>query len=131
VAQKISILIIDDNPVHLQIYRMIVETAGFKSVPVLVSSAGPQFPEGEPVHAVLLDYRLAPNISAYDVALRVRARCASVPIVILSDVYDPPADTAPLVQGFVRKGNPEQLLTTLRELTRDALTDSVQLPGNR
>ena len=116
--QKISILLIDDDPAHLQIYRMIVETAGFRGLPVLVSMRGLEFPQGEQVDAVLLDYRLAPNISATDVAKRVRQQYPSAPIVLLSDVYDAPPDIAPLVQGFVRKGNPALLLTTLRELTR-------------
>jgi DNA-binding response OmpR family regulator len=96
---------------------MIEESAGFKGLPVLVSSNGLEFPQAEPVDAVLLDYRLAPNISACDVARRARERYPLVPIVILSDLYDAPADTAPYVQGFVRKGNPEKLLATLREVT--------------
>lgn len=117
-SSQANILIIDDNPVHLEIYRLIVEKAGFVALPALVSHSGLEFPDGETVDAVLLDYRLAPNISAFEVAVKVRGRYPSVPIVILSDMYDPPADTAPLVQGFVRKGNPETLLATLGELTR-------------
>ncbi|MGA2649684.1 MAG: response regulator [Terracidiphilus sp.] len=116
--RQTSILLIDDDPAHLQIYRMIVETAGFRGLPVLVSTRGLEFPQDEPVDAVLLDYRLAPNISACDVARRVRQQYPTVPIVLLSDVYDAPPDIAPLVQGFVRKGNPALLLSTLRELTR-------------
>ena len=118
-SSRNNILMIDDNPVHLEIYRLILEKGGFIGLPALVTHNGLEFPEGEAVDAVLLDYRLAPNISAYEVATKVRARYPSVPIVILSDMYDPPADTAPLVEGFVRKGNPEKLLSTLRELTRD------------
>lgn len=117
-SSRTNILMIDDNPVHLEIYRLILEKAGFVGLPALVTHSGLEFPN-EAVDAVLLDYRLAPNISAYEVALKVRGRYPSVPIVILSDMYDPPADTAPLVQGFVRKGNPEKLLSTLRELTGD------------
>ena len=119
-AQKASILIIDDNPVHLEIYRMVVETAGFRGLPVLVTLAGMNFPDGEAVHAVLLDYRLAPNISACEVALEVKKRYPSVPIVILSDMYEAPADTAPIVQAFVRKGQPEKLLAVLRDLIENA-----------
>jgi len=116
--RQASILLIDDDPAHLEIYRMIVESAGFKGLPVLVSTGGLDFPPGEQVDAVLLDYRLAPNISAADVAQRVKGRYPSAPIVLLSDLYDVPADIAPLIQGFVRKGNPEKLLATLRDLTR-------------
>lgn len=111
-----SVLIIDDDPVHLEIYRLIVESAGLRGLPVLASSRGVEFPGKEPIHAVLLDYRLAPNISARNVALQAKARYPSVPIVILSDLPDPPADMASVAQGFVRKGNPEKLLKTLRDL---------------
>jgi DNA-binding NtrC family response regulator len=118
---KTTILLIDDDRVHLHIYQLIVESAGFRGVPVLVSLRGMELPEGEPIDAVLLDYRLAPNISARSVALAVKARYPSAPILILSDVHDAPLDTAPIVQAFVRKGNPEQLLEALRVLTADRL----------
>jgi len=113
---KASILIIDDDPVHLQIYQLIVESAGFRGLTMLVSSRGMEFPEREQVNAVLLDYRLAPNISARDVALEVKARYPYAPIVLLSDLQLAPADTAPIIQAFVRKGDPERLLETLRDL---------------
>ena len=116
---KASILIIDDDPVHLQIYRLVLESAGFKGLPVLVSLRGMDFPE-EDVHAVLLDYRLAPNISAREVALEVQARYPKAPILLLSDMHEAPADTAPIVQAFVRKGNPEKLLATLHKLIEPA-----------
>lgn len=112
---KATILIIDDDPVHLQIYRLVLESAGFRGLPLLVSLCGMDFPEEE-VQAVLLDYRLAPNISAREVALEVKARYPSAPILILSDMHEAPADTASIVQAFVRKGNPEKLLSTLHKL---------------
>lgn len=115
---KASILIIDDDPVHLEIYRLVVESAGFRGVPMLVTMKGMEFPEREQVNAVLLDYRLAPNISARNVALEVKARYPAAPIVLLSDMHQAPADAAPVVQAFVRKGNPEKLLETLRELAQ-------------
>lgn len=49
---------------------------------------------------------------------KVKDRYPSAPILILSDMYDAPADTAPLVQGFVHKGNPEKLLSALHDLIR-------------
>jgi hypothetical protein len=36
--------------------------------------------------------------------------------VILSDIHEVPDEMASIVQGFVRKGNPEKLLETLRHL---------------
>ena len=112
---KATILIIDDDPAHLEIYRLIVESAGYKGLTTLVSLGGMDFPDQEPVSGVLLDYRLAPNISARDIALKAKARYPLAPIILLSDLYIAPADTAPIVQAFVRKGNPEQLITVLRK----------------
>lgn len=111
-----SVLIIDDDPVHLQIYRFIVESVGFKGLPVQVTVRGIEFPDQEPVDAVLLDYRLAANISARGVAIEARKRYPTAPILVLSDIHEAPDEMAPIVQGFVRKGNPEKLLETLRTL---------------
>jgi DNA-binding response OmpR family regulator len=113
---KASVLIVDDNPVHLELYRMIVEQAGFRGIPLLVSFGGMEFPLGDPVDAVLLDYRLGPDISGINAVKQVRERYPQVPILILSDQYDPPSDAVPYIQGFVRKGNPEDLLSALRQM---------------
>jgi DNA-binding NtrC family response regulator len=113
-----TVLMIDDNPAHLEIYRLIVESAGFRGLPALVTSRGVDFPDKEAIDAVLLDYRLALNISAADVAQRVKGRFPGAPIVLLSDMYDAPADIAPLIRAFVRKGNPEKLLHTLHDVIR-------------
>ncbi len=115
---KATILIVDDDPLHLELYGMILEKAGFKGLPVLVSYAGMEFPDGETVHAALVDYRLGPSLSACSAVQKVKDRYPSAPILILSDMYDAPADTAPLVQGFVHKGNPEKLLSALHDLIR-------------
>jgi DNA-binding response OmpR family regulator len=113
-SAKLSVLIVDDNPVHLELYRMVVEQAGFRGLPVLVSYAGMQLPQGEAIDAVLLDYRLGPHMKGYDAVLKVREQYPTAPILLLSDLYESPTDTAPYVQAFVRKGNPEELLSALR-----------------
>jgi len=125
-APTASVLIIDDDPVHLHIYRLIVESVGLRGLPVQVTVRGLKFPDHEPVDVVLLDYRLAPHISARNVALQVKARYPSVPILVLSDMYDMPNDVAAIVQGFVRKGNPEHLLETLRTV----VTQSIEKKSN-
>ncbi|MGA8729432.1 MAG: response regulator [Terracidiphilus sp.] len=127
---KATILIVDDDPLHLQLYGMILEKAGFTGLPVLVSYAGMDFPDGVPVDAALVDYRLGPNVSAYSAVQRVKERYPSAPILILSDMYDPPADTAPLVQGFVRKGNPEKLLSALHDLIHTSAPEYLETHGN-
>jgi DNA-binding response OmpR family regulator len=111
---KSSVMIVEDNPIHLELYRMIVEQAGFRSVPVLVSYSGMQLPADEAVGAVLLDYRLGPYMSGFDAMLQLKERYPSAPILLLSDLYDLPSEAAPHVHAFVRKGSPEDLLLALR-----------------
>jgi DNA-binding response OmpR family regulator len=126
VTHKRSVLVIDDDPSHLHIYCLLVERAGFRALPALVNYSGVKLPENELLDAVLLDYCLTGNISACDIARQVRRKYDSVPILVLSDLLEVPVDIAPLVQGFVRKGDPEKLLSTLRNLAQPAVKKSAE-----
>jgi DNA-binding NtrC family response regulator len=119
-TQKPSILIIDDDPSHLHIYCLVLESAGFRALPVLVTQTGIELPENEALDAVLLDYCLTVGIQARDIAQQVKKRYPSVPILLLSDLPVAPADIEPYIQDFVRKGNPEQLLAALHDIVRPA-----------
>ncbi|HXB61576.1 MAG TPA: response regulator [Acidobacteriaceae bacterium] len=119
-TQKSPILIIDDDPSHLHIYCLVLESAGFCAQPVLVTRKGIELPEIETPHAVLLDYCLTVGIRARDIARLVKSRYPTVPILLLSDLPVAPADIEPFIKDFVRKGNPEQLVTTLHGIVRPA-----------
>jgi CheY-like chemotaxis protein len=108
-------LIVDDDPVHLRIYGWIVEAAGYRALPALVRFSGVDLPE-EPADLVLLDYRLGRQAKAAEIARMVRSRLPDAPVVVLSESLVLPEDMAPLVQGFVRKGDPAKLVETLRKL---------------
>jgi DNA-binding NtrC family response regulator len=111
-----QILLVDDDPTHLEIYGMIVDRAGYRGIPVLVRFSGPDpFPDGE-VSAVLLDYRLNCVRTSPEIAQELRVRLPDVPIVVLSDLWTMPEDIAPYATRFVRKGEPEKLLKTLESL---------------
>ncbi len=112
-----NVLIIDDDPTHLRIYGWIVAAAGYEALPALVTANRIGFPEG-PADLVLLDYRLAGQLTAVEAVAQVRGRYPDAPIIVLSDLYDLPADVAPLVQAFVRKGEPAQLVNTLASFLR-------------
>jgi hypothetical protein len=42
-------------------------------------------------------------------------------VIVLSDSMDLPGDIAPLVQGFVRKGDPAKLVDRLQQILRASL----------
>lgn len=109
-----NVLIIDDDPSHLRIYGWIIQTAGFTALPGLVSREGIDLPESG-VDLVLLDYHLN-GTAATEVAADVRRRYSGAPILVLSDALMLPEDIAPLVNGFVRKGDPAKLVETVRSV---------------
>jgi CheY-like chemotaxis protein len=124
-AENASVLIIDDDPFHLQIYAKILERAGYRALTAEARLGGVTLPD-EPVDIVLLDYHLAGQ-SAVEIAEKIRRRLPGVPILVLSDAYRLPEDIAPEVQGFVRKGDPAKLIATLHE-TRNHHTNG-SAPG--
>ena len=109
------VLIIDDDPTHLRIYGWIVGAAGYEALPALVTGDRIDYPE-RPVDLVVMDYRLTPQITALAAAAETKRRYPNAPILVLSDLYDLPSDIEPLVQGFVRKGEPARLVAALAEM---------------
>ena len=122
-----AVLIIDDDPSHLRIYGWIIQGAGFIALPMLISRTEFDLPQG-PIDLVLLDYHLN-GVPATEVASEVRRSFPEAPIVVLSDALMLPDDISPHVQGFVRKGNPERLVETVRRMLggQSANRDTLQL----
>jgi len=117
---RASVLIIDDDPSHLRIYGWIVAQAGYEALPALVTGDRIDYPEAG-VDVVVMDYRLTGQLTAVEAAEATRARYPHAPIIVLSDVYDLPADIAPHAQAFVRKGEPAKLVAKLGEFARPVL----------
>jgi DNA-binding NtrC family response regulator len=107
------VLIIDDDPSHLEIYGMIVERAGFQPVPVLVRFSGTDPLPDSRIDLVLLDYRLNSIKTAPEIAQEVRSKFPEAPIVLLSDLWSAPSEMVPFIAGFARKGEPAKLLQVL------------------
>lgn len=114
-----TVLIIDDDPTHLKIYGWIVNAAGYEALPALVKLDRIEFPE-KPVDMVVMDYRLTGQITAVQAAELTQTLYPGVPIIVLSDVYDLPADIAPFAQAFVRKGEPAKLVEVLARLSKQS-----------
>lgn len=110
-----GVLIIDDDPVHLQIYGWILKSAGFLPFPALARSNGVDIPANQGIDVVVLDYRLTGGLKATDAAKLVKEAFPDAPIILLSDIYGVPDDIAPYVKAFVRKGEPEKLIATVRK----------------
>lgn len=110
-----AVLIIDDDPTHLEIYGWVLKSAGFLPCLALVSNNSIDMPENHPIHVAVLDYRLTGGLTAVDAAKKVNEAYPGVPIILLSDLYGVPDDIAPYVQAFVRKGEPEKLIAMVRK----------------
>jgi len=114
--ERKRILIVDDDPSHLEIYGMIVDRAGYFPVPLLVRFAGPEPLPEELVDAILLDYTLYSVKTSPEIAQHLNEKYPLAPILVLSDLWNMPEDIQPYASDFVRKGEPEKLLNALRRL---------------
>ncbi len=115
-TSKKTVLIVDDDPGHLKIYGWMVRQSGHDSVEHLVNRTGPAFESAWPVNLVLLDYVLHCQVPTPEIARKARASWPHAPVVLLTDMLDLPADMAPYVDHFVRKGQPSKLVETLNNL---------------
>jgi DNA-binding NtrC family response regulator len=124
------VLIVDDDPMHLEIYGLLMKQAGFEALPVLVRFTGTEIPRNQSLGLVLLDYRLNSTRSSPEYAQEIRALYPQVPILVLSDLWALPTDIAPYVSGFVRKGEPAKLLETVaRYFVPPPAVDSNSVPA--
>lgn len=121
---KASILVVDDDLVHLRIYGWIMNAAGFRAVTAQVVSNEVCLPEEDRFDVVVLDYRLTGTLTAVEAARQIEKRYPKVPIVILSDMFEMPDDIAPHARKFVRKGEPEKLIATISSLLPDPRLNS-------
>jgi len=126
--ERPSVLIVDDDPTHLRIYGWIVEAAGYRAHLAEVRLAGVDLPDA-PADLVLLDYRLGGSrTGALQVAKLIKSRLPDVPIIVLSEEFCLPDDIAPVVQGFVRKGDPAKLVDRLKQLLHPPLATMLAQP---
>lgn len=112
--QNATILIVDDDPLHLKIYTWILQREGYRCLTALVGSTSVELPADEPVDLVLLDYRLNSSLRAPDIARQAQSTYPSIPIVVLSEAPWMPDDMNDLAMAFVNKGNPKLLMDTIR-----------------
>jgi DNA-binding NtrC family response regulator len=115
-AREATILIIDDDELHLTLYTWILQGQGYKCQTALVKSTSVDLPQTGGIDLVLLDYRLSSSLSAVDVVLLVKSAFPSVPVVVLSEMQWMPDDMRDHAIGFVHKGDPNRLVATIGSL---------------
>ena len=111
-----KVLIVDDDPSHIEIYGLLLKQAGYEPVSALVRFTGADLPSEPTIDGVILDSRLHSLKSSSDLARQIRFRYPRAPIVLLSDTHCPAADIAPYVADSVRRGEPAELLGKLSAL---------------
>jgi DNA-binding NtrC family response regulator len=115
-----KVLIVDDDPAHLEIYALLVEQARCRPIPAIVRFSGLEYPPDTDIELIILDYRLNSVKTAPDIALEARSRYPGVPVILLSDVLAMPRDVAPFTAKFVRKGEPQKLIDAIRAIMADS-----------
>lgn len=119
-----KVLVVDDDPSHLEIYGLLLKQAGYEPVSALVRFAGADFPADPNIHGIILDSRLNSMKSSSDLARQIRGRYPLAPIVLLSDHQIPKSDLEPYVTDYVRRGEPAELLNKLSALVARSLDGS-------
>lgn len=115
-TDKPTVLLIDDDPSHLKLYSWIVARGGFRAVTALVTGSTVDLPRSEPVDLTVLDYQIGSQLKSVHVAQLLKEIFPSKPLLVLSDMQWLPDDIAPYAAAFVRKGEPEQLLSKIQTL---------------
>jgi DNA-binding response OmpR family regulator len=117
-----KVLIVDDDPSHLEVYGLLLRQAGYESLLTQVKFAGADLPRDVGIGLVLLDYRLQSLRTSAEFAREIRDLYPGVPIIVLSDLWSLPEDIAPFVDGFVRKGQPARLLEVVNRFLHSGET---------
>jgi signal transduction histidine kinase len=96
-----GILMVDDNPVNLQVLTSMLKQSGWRPRPVTSGRLGLQAARNEPPDLILLDVNM-PEMNGYEVceALKADARLAEIPVIFVSAL----GETMDKVKGFAVGG---------------------------
>jgi CheY-like chemotaxis protein len=97
------ILCVDDEPVGLQVRKILLERSGYRVLTALGGSEGLEIFATEPVEAVVLDYSM-PGMHGGEVAARMRQTKPEIPILLLSAYIGLSTEVISLVDLYMTKG---------------------------
>jgi len=97
----VSILMVDDNPVNLQVLNSMLKQSGWRPRPVTSGQLGLQAARNEPPDLVLLDVNM-PEMNGYEVCEQLKAdtNLADIPVIFVSAL----GETMDKVKGFAVGG---------------------------
>jgi CheY-like chemotaxis protein len=98
-----TVLCVDDEPVGLQVRRMLLERAGYRVFTALDGPTGIDIFVREPIQAVVLDFAM-PGMNGAQVASKLRQAKPTVPILMLSAYTSLPTEVIHLVDLCMTKG---------------------------
>ena len=110
-----TILMVDDEPEHLKMQSWFMNEAGFRVITVVVGRNSFGLPEKERPGLILMDYRLNCELTPTQIVGLLRQTFKDAPIVLLSSADAMPEEMLPLVDGFIRKTDPEKLVDFSRK----------------
>ena len=102
-AEQQVILCVDDEPVGLEVRRMLLERAGYRVFTALDGAAGLEIFAREQIQAVVLDFAM-PGMNGGEVASTMRSVKPDVPILMLSAYTSLPPEIYDLVDMTMTKG---------------------------
>jgi CheY-like chemotaxis protein len=103
------VLCVDDEALGLSVRKLLLEFKGYR---VFTAENGPDalaLFAAEPIDLVVLDFKM-PGMNGDVVAERMKRLKPAVPILMLSAYVDLPRETLALVDKYVTKGEPPQVL---------------------
>ena len=114
-TRKKTLLCIDDQADGLLIRQKFLEQLGYNVFIAESGREGLRLLSEQSIDLVILDYRM-PEIDGGQVAAEIRRLCGRVPIVMLSGYPDDiPQQTLDLVDAFVVKGEPGDLISLIEQ----------------
>jgi CheY-like chemotaxis protein len=102
-ATKQVVLCVDDEPVGLEVRKMLLERAGYRVFIALDGTTGLEVFAREHIDCVVLDFAM-PGMNGGEVAIQMRASKPDVPILMLSAYTSLPVEVCRLVNITMTKG---------------------------
>ena len=111
-----TLLCIDDNQSSLNICKIVLEDVGYKVSTASSAREGLEIFASHVIDAVIVDYQM-PEMNGELVAAEMRRTKPQVPILMLSGWASLPESALQLVDEYVAKGDPvELMLLTIQQL---------------